>query len=131
MRTFNPINRSSFSSASDMLSSRNSRCSAGADRMSTESPAALNVSALAEHRNYPLEGMSQTRLYANCNITHLEERVGSLEQELEDANHALEIETSVTRLQKDTIAKLNSRNSELEEKLTRAEASAAIWKREV
>ncbi|KAJ2518298.1 hypothetical protein H4217_003425 [Coemansia sp. RSA 1939] len=158
MRTFNSNNHSSFSSASDMLSSRNSRCSAGADRMPTESPAASNVSASAEHcwsqeqqhrqprdskfipelaparfqrMISPLEGISATRLCAKLEIERLNGMVGPLEEELEDANHALEIETSVTRQQKSTIAELNARNAELEEKLTRAESSAAIWKREV
>ncbi|KAJ2574400.1 hypothetical protein EV177_011059, partial [Coemansia sp. RSA 1804] len=141
-----------------MLSSRNSRCSAGSGRMPTESPAALDVSASADHHSSQeqqhrqtrdskfvpelaparfqrmislLEGMSATRLCAKLEIERLNETVGSLEQELEDANHALEIETSVTRQRREEVAKLNARNAELEEKLTRAEASAAIWKREV
>ncbi|KAJ2653940.1 hypothetical protein IWW48_006378, partial [Coemansia sp. RSA 1200] len=155
MRTFNSINHSPSSSASDMLSSRSSWCGAGAgaDRMPTEFPAALDVSASAEHQSSQeqhqqqtrdsesipelaparfqrmmslLEGMSAARLCAKREIERLEERVGSLEEELEEAHHALEVEASVTRMKRRTIEKLNSRNVALEEKLTRAESSAAM-----
>ncbi|KAJ2513803.1 hypothetical protein GGI11_004290 [Coemansia sp. RSA 2049] len=60
---------------------------------------------------------------------HEHEMVEQLKRELEDAHRALEVEAMVTRQKQSMLDELNSRNSELQEQMTRIESSAALYYR--
>ncbi|KAJ1902176.1 hypothetical protein LPJ81_003641 [Coemansia sp. IMI 209127] len=99
--------------------------------------------------NREIELMREEIQELNGRCVHLEEEAGNplpcalphgmseqehaaverLKEELEEARRALEVETSVTRQKQSMLDELNSRNSDLQEQLTRVESSAAMWYR--